>query len=130
MSIAFVKDSVANSTGGTTTLAVTISPAKGNTLVVQSGLAGAQTITGIVDNTGSNTYTKRAGVTNTVTAEIWTSVGIVAGVTTVTITYSATSTGNAAIVSEYSGVSAVGTNGTNTGTASTPETITLAIGPN
>jgi hypothetical protein len=130
MAIAFVKDAVANSNGSTTTLAVTIAPAAGNTLVVQSGVAGVQTITGIVDNTGSNTYIVRAGVTNTVRAEVWTATNIVAGVTTVTITYSATSTGNAAVVSEYSGVSAVGANGTNTGAASTPETITLAIGPN
>lgn len=125
MAIKFIQDAVANSTGATTTLAITISPAKGNTLVVQSGVAGAQTITGITDNTGLNTYTKAAGVTNTVTAEVWTSINVSAGVTTVTVTYSAASTGNAVVVSEYFGVGNIGTNGTNTGTASTPETISL-----
>ena len=125
MAIKFIQDAVANSTGGTTTLAITISPAQFNTLVVQSGVAGAQTITGITDNTGLNTYTKAAGVTNTVTAEVWTATNISPGVTTVTVTYSATSAGNAVVVSEYSGVRAIGTNNTNTGAGSTPETITV-----
>jgi hypothetical protein len=129
MAISFVKDAVANSNGATTTLAVTIAPAAGNTLVVQSGVAGVQTITGIVDNTGLNTYTVRAGVTNTVRAEVWTATNISIGVTTVTITYSAASNGNAAIVSEYFGVGFIGTNGTNTGAVSTPETISLTTTP-
>jgi hypothetical protein len=124
MVVAFVQDAK-NNNSASATLVVTISPAAGNTLVVQSGVAGAQTITGITDNTGLNTYIKAAGVTNTVTAEVWTAINIVAGVTSVTITYSASTNGNAALVSEYSGVQKIGTNNTNTGAASTPETISI-----
>lgn len=130
MAIAFV-----NSAGGTNVTAntcpVTYAPTAGNTLVVCSVNAGAQTVSSITTNVGGTFVLGNRG-TNTNHAEVWTCLSCPSGVTTVTVTYSASTTSSAVIVGEYSGVSSIGTTPVNTsGTSTTPnQTFTLTAANN
>src|SRR5690348_6831437 len=91
----------------------------GNMIVVATLDVNSGTVSSVVDSGGS-TYTKIASVTNgTLILEIWatSATGSVAS-TTVTVTWSAASRNHEMAACEYTGVAAIGTNNTASGSAS------------
>src|ERR1035437_4326002 len=95
MAIAFVRAAGNASVAVGTTLAVTISPTAGDTLVVVTEILATTAVASVVDNAtgGSSTYTKQASIVGaTNDTEIWTTGagGIKSGVTTITITFGTT----------------------------------------
>lgn len=97
----------------------------GNMIVVATLDVNSGTVSSVVDSGGS-TYTKIASVTNgTLVLELWsTAVTGSKASTTITVTWSAASRNHEMAACEYSGVAAIGTNNTASGSAS-PGTVSV-----
>ncbi len=118
-----------NGSNSASSLVITITVTAGHTIVVSAGNDSSLTVSSVTDSGGS-TYTQRATIANGADrSEIWSTAagGAVAG-TSITVTFSGTGAVGAS-ASDYSGVQALGTTGTNTGTSTVP-TISLTTQDN
>jgi hypothetical protein len=129
--IAFVAGTVAGGTAvGASTCPMTTSPSAGSILVVATGNTSTQTVSSIACTGAVCSFSLGNRGTNTAHGEIWKSTAIPAGVTAVTVTFSANTTG-ACAVGEYTGVGTVGTTPTNSsGSTTTPNQAFTLTGAN
>lgn len=107
-------------TAAATSATITMTVTGGDTVVVIAAFPSAGGTVSSITDTGGSTYSQRAAVTNTVRAEIWsTGAGAAKASTSITVNSSA-SVKFVVAAADYSGVAAVGANGTNTGSTATP----------
>jgi hypothetical protein len=122
--VAFVR--TANGTANSNSVAVTISPTAGDTLVISISIhTTTDTVTSITDNgsNGGSLYYFRNAVNNgtAVRCEVWSTIagGAASSVTSVTVHLSGSTT-VVACVADYSGVLLFGRSATFTGSSTTP----------
>lgn len=124
MAIAATTGATNNITSSTLSCVVTVTLTAGRcAIVVCATKVTGQTVASVVDSGGS-TYSKLAGAIDDggQSVEIWgtTATGTTSS-TTVTVTWNSGASGRkGALVEEYSGVVAIGTNATNSGTGTNP----------
>jgi hypothetical protein len=124
MAIAFVGGATNRSSTSFSSLAITYSPTAGNTVIIAAAIdTTTGNISSISDNAtgGSSVYSSVNSVLNSTRAVLWSTAagGIKAGVTTITINFSATLPSDGAVLDvEYSGVLRLGQNATKTGSGS------------
>lgn len=126
MAIAF--STVAGHANASNTNAPTITVNIGDCVVVMAAITASSMTVSSVADTGSNTYTKQATSSNGSTLpdiELWTTIAT-AGATSVTVTFS-TSGNNGVAVATYTGVAAIGSAFTNTGSSTTIDSGTQTV---
>lgn len=112
-------------------IVVTVTAQIGDTIIVYyAASAGSPNVTSVVDNASpANTYSLAVIQSTNVHNEIWYSLNVTHAPTTVTLNFN-TTVESAAAVETYTGVKAVGSNGNNSGSSTSPSVTITTQGAN